>query len=62
MSRILFVLVAIAPSVAIAHVGPHDPDPTDLLLQAISRADHLLALVAAMTLPAVALLIRRARK
>ena len=63
MSRILFVSALIAPSAALAHVGPHDLDVTGILLHSVSNANHVLALIAALTLPvAAAVLIKRRRK
>ena len=63
MSRILFVSALIAPFAARAHIGPHDVDATGILLYSVSNADHVLALIAALTLPvAAAVLIKRRRK
>lgn len=63
MSRILFVAAAIAPTSALAHVGPHDLGPGSTLLHSVSSADHVLAVFAALTLPvAAAVLIWNSRK
>jgi len=63
MSRILFTSALICASAAFAHVGPHDFDANGTLLHAASNADHVLALIAALTLPVAAvLLIRKRRK
>lgn len=61
MSRILFVSAAIAPTTALAHVGSHPFDASGTLLHSVSQADHVLALIAALTLPvaAVALIWKR---
>ena len=63
MSRILFASALIAPSVARAHVGPLGVDATGILLHSVSNANHVLALIAALTLPvAAAVLIKSRRK
>lgn len=54
MSRTLFVSALVAPSSALAHVGTHHFDATGTLLHSVSYADHVLALLAALTLPVAA--------